>query len=127
MEEPHEIPGMMRIPKKGMPKKRPVVTRNNTYMPPDYVAWKREVGEELKAMGVASDQHIGNVALEVILGSDAMWVQVIPVSDTKPKGMRTSDVDNVVGALMDALQDYGVFKDDKQVVQLDVSYRQEDE
>ena len=89
--------------------------------------WKGEVGEVLRELKVPATQYEGNVALEVILGSDAMWIQVVPVNDTKPKYMRTADIDNVVGAIADALQDYGIYKDDKQVVQLDVSYRQEDE
>ena len=122
-----DVPGMIRIPMRVVPKARPRVTKNGTFMPKGYMAWKKEFVTQLKALRVPANKYAGNVALEVIFDTDEMWVQLVPINDKKPKHLKRIDIDNAIGAVMDALQDAQIIEDDKQVVQLDVSYLQKDE
>jgi len=118
-------PGMIRIPLTGKSKPRPAVSNKRAYMPKEYMEWKVAVGQALKELKVPADEYEGAVALEVIFGRYDMWVQVVPVNDTKPKGLKRNDIDNLVGGVMDALENYGIYKNDAQVVSLDVMFEQE--
>jgi len=117
---------MMKIPMKAVPKARPRGKGKQFYMPKDYMAAKEEFAELLKNLRVPTNDFSGAVSLEVVFGSDAMWVQIVPVAVLKPKGMRRSDLDNLVGFVMDALQDADVIKNDSQVVSIAADYKQED-
>ena len=114
----------LRIPMRAVPKKRPVVTRNGTFMPKPYVAAKEQFADELKAQGVVTEQYAGNVEISVVFDTDEFWVKLEPVDEEKPKHMRQSDIDNVCGFVLDALQDAGVIKNDAQVVKLEARYNQ---
>lgn len=70
-----------------VPKKRPRVTRNGTYMPAAYADWKQETAYAMgKAYGYAPP----------VTGS--LRVEVLLVTKKKPRG----DMDNLLGAVLDA-------------------------
>lgn len=119
-----DMPGMIRIPMRAVPKARPRVTKRGTFMPKEYVQWKKDFGKVLAVLRVPADSYEGNLALEIIFDTDEMWVQLVPINDVKPKHLRRIDIDNAIGAVMDAFQEANVIADDKQIVQLDVSYKQ---
>ena len=122
-----DMPGMIRIPLKGKSKPRPRVTKNGTFMSKPYMQWKKDVASCLTELKVSMNNFDGPVALEVVFGSTDMWVQVVPVSVERPKGLKRNDLDNLVGGLADALQDCEVIKDDVQIVVIDATFHQEDE
>lgn len=107
---------MIRIPLRGKPKPRPRVTSNGTYMPPDYMEWKKSVFDELLAQGLPQAGKIeGNLKLIVRFGSDFMDLQLFKLDEVRAKHVR-ADVDNLVGGIMDALQDAGIIVNDAQIV-----------
>ena len=102
---------------RGMPKKRPVVTKNGTYMPKDYTDWKQQIAEELGAMSNLLDIEMP-VALEVVFGEDYIEFQLFPMEGHQRAKHVTADIDNLVGGLMDALEQGGVIANDKQIVRI---------
>ena len=84
------------LPPKG--KARPIVTRHNTYMPHDYQQWRREFAAH------AREQARGNPALG--------WF-AIGLTVGTPKGRMRPDLDNVLAAVLDALQDAEVIANDR--------------
>ncbi len=124
MGEPEDLgsmdrEGMLYLPVRAKPKARPRVTVNGTFMPADYTQYKRLIDSELRIRGlIPRKQEEGPLSLEVIFGSEGMWFQLRPVSGHVRAMHVEADVDNLVGGLMDALQDATVFKDDKQVIEV---------
>lgn len=75
------------IPIKLMPKKRPQAGKGRMFMPRDYQDWKQAVRDKLAAF--APTPTLAPVAIGVEIHSPS-----------RPRG----DVDNVLGALLDAIQ-----------------------
>lgn len=100
---PKMTPGGFQVVIEGkpMPKKRPIVTRNGTYMPAPYTKWKKDVAIQAKA--TRPPLLDCPVSVEVALSRDFAVVVVSEVESTRPKGL-TGDTDNYAGAYMDALQ-----------------------
>lgn len=114
---PGHWPQMLWLPVRGMPKKRPRVTSHGTFMPRRYVDWKEEVGAEL--VGGMSGQVDYPVELFVAFESDRTGVQLMPMpAAVRPKHLKRADIDNLVGGVMDAMQDAGVLADDRLVYQV---------
>jgi len=111
---------------RAVPKARPRGRGKTFYMPPEYMAAKEQFSDELTSMGVITNRFEDNVALWIVLDSDEFWIRLEPSSDVKPKHMRRSDVDNVSGFVMDAMQDAGIIVNDSQVVRLNASYNQKE-
>ncbi len=106
----------MRIERRGKPKARPRVTEHGTFMPKDYQLWRRAMIEELRIKTSARHHDIEQpVRLVVSFGSDHIELELEPIHDERPKHMRRSDLDNLVGAVMEVLQDSGILVDDKWV------------
>lgn len=82
-----------------MAKARPRVTRRGTYMPPNYTAWRERF--------VLSCKDVPKVPLS---GSLSLTLMIL----TKSGKMRP-DLDNVTGAVLDALQDARVIGNDRDV------------
>ena len=110
--------GFIRLPIRGMPKKRPKVTRNGTYMPKEYVQWKKDVAAEMVAAGVEQAGIEMPIELEVVFGEDYIEFQLFPYEAHKRAKHVTADIDNLVGGLMDALEQGGVIANDKQIVRI---------
>lgn len=87
------------IPLPPKAKARPRVTRRGTYMPADYQAWRAEftgyAHEQLRKQGGLS-------------GKFAIGLTIIT-----PSGTMRPDLDNVLGAVLDALQDAGAIENDR--------------
>lgn len=78
-----------------IPKARPRVTQNGVYMPPAYAEWKLLATHEFRKVFVPVIRY--PVAVRVVLTG---------------KHQRGGDSDNVVGSVLDALQDAGILKQD---------------
>jgi len=111
--------GMLWLPVRGKPKARPRVGVNNKpFMPAKYMAWKEELGHELQRHGLTDLQLDNSMSLEVVFGTEGMWIQLRPVPEfTRPKHVR-ADIDNLIGGLMDGLQDAGVIANDDKIVEV---------
>jgi len=109
---------MIRIPLRGKPKPRPRVTSHGTYMDKDYMEWRENVVLELhQQLNPNFDQPPikGSLRLIARFGSDFMDIQLLKVDEVRAKHVR-ADIDNLLGGIMDALQDAGVIVNDAQIV-----------
>mgnify|MGYP001564062670 CR=1 FL=1 len=95
------------IPLRCMSKARPRVTRKGwTYMPRPYVKWKQDVAAILRS------QHVG----PPLQGNLSLTAHI----DLTPKGGRPPDLDNLIGAILDAANSI-LFHDDAQLSALHLS------
>ncbi len=115
MSEPRGVE--LVLPWGGMSKPRPRVTENGTFMPPEYVAWKGGVAQvaalQAKSQGVSALQ--GPLSLVAKFYKNEI---LVVVSEGAPPRFGKSDLDNLVGGLMDALEDAGLYKNDRQIARL---------
>jgi Holliday junction resolvase RusA-like endonuclease len=112
--------GYIEIPP--MPKKRPVVTRDknglsHTYMPPAYTEWKEEAGWLMlaKAKGVKFKE--GRIYMALVFDKDGFNLR-IEDADEGADRFGQADLDNLLGAVMDAAQGCGLIRNDIDVVML---------
>lgn len=84
------------MPPKG--KARPRVTSRGTYMPHDYQAWRAEFATHTRFQALGR-RPLGWFAIGLTIGT--------------PKGRMRPDLDNVLAAVLDALQDSGVIENDR--------------
>lgn len=77
-----------------VPKARPRVTRNGTFMPASYRKWKNEA---VNALSESQFKNLENVTIEVILIG---------------KHCRRGDADNIIGSILDALVQSGIIRND---------------
>jgi Holliday junction resolvase RusA-like endonuclease len=112
--------GYIRLPMRGMPKKRPVVTRNGTFMPKKYTEWKGQVTDELNAMGITAPLFDIPMKLKAVFGEDYIEFQLVPLDGHRRAKHVTADIDNLAGGLMDALEQGGIIKNDKLIVRADL-------
>ncbi len=100
-----------------MPKKRPRVTVNGTYMPKDYVEWKQAAGYLIR--GALKKQRIpefvGRIRMDIVFDKKG-FLLVIEGTDNNRFG--NADLDNLVGAVLDACQDCKVIHNDRDVIEL---------
>ena len=113
--------GMLRINMRGKPKPRPKFdgrgVSRKAYNPAEYTQWKRELSAELHAMGIHDRAISVPVRMEAVFGTDYIDFQLFPLPHhIRPKWV-TADVDNLVGGLMDGLQDHGLIANDKLIVE----------
>lgn len=112
--------GFIRLPIRGMPKARPIVTGRNTFMPPDYTAWKEQVIVELQAQGVLLPNYDVPRALKAMFGTDYIEFQLFPLEGHVRAKHVKGDIDNLTGGLMDALEQGDVIKNDRLIVRTDI-------
>jgi Holliday junction resolvase RusA-like endonuclease len=104
------------IPERAQPKKRPVVTKNGTFMPKRYKEWRTRMAQYL-AIG-HSVPFSDEVHLTVVFNSHSTEVTVTEADKTAPKYLRQTDIDNLIGGVMDALQESGVIINDRQITRV---------
>ena len=111
----------IRIPVRGIPKPRPRVTKRGTHNPDEYTDWKNIVAAETRKLLGPRPPLEGPLFMGITWASDSMYVVLAPIYGEvqRPKHMRRSDVDNLSGGVMDALQQARVYRDDKQIWQLE--------
>lgn len=112
------------IPMRAASKKRPVVTRTGTYMPKPYRHWK-ETFAHLARIGL-EDSFSGPVHLRLVFHTDETEIEIVESPRRAPKHLRQSDLDNLIGGVMDALQASGVIENDRQVVSVSAYMGDED-
>ena len=101
------------LPWGGKSKPRPRVTSRGTYNDSEYTQWKEAVAEWVVVAGVPVLS--GPLSLLVKFKKESMEVML---SEGAPPRFGQSDIDNMSGGLMDALQLSGTFKNDIQIAQL---------
>jgi Holliday junction resolvase RusA-like endonuclease len=102
------------VKKRAKPKARPRVTKNGTFMPADYRAWREEFGWLLKAE--KPPHFTGSVELHLGFHTDGVQIVMTELDDaTRPKHVR-ADLDNLIGGVMEILEDVGIVDNDRQVV-----------
>lgn len=86
-------------------------------MPPDYREWKAMV----KGFIAASRKEVveGKCRIEMVFREKDVAIRVIPVIEDwqRAKGIR-GDIDNLVGGVLDAMQDAGMIDDDRNVIEV---------
>ena len=112
----------VKVPWAAMSKPRPRSgAGKKVYMPRNYMEWKENIADWFAASGIPSETFEGNVVVDIRLGKDHFEVFVEEVPATR---FGRQDIDNAAGGVLDALQDAGVISDDRNVVQLDVQFKQ---
>jgi len=96
------------------PKKRPRVTTNGTYMPKEYKEWKA---------AVAGDALSGPVGLVVEFHKEKIVLMAAEAPDITRFGQ--ADIDNLLGGLMDAMQDSGKIQNDRQITAVQMRFAKE--
>ncbi len=100
-------------------KARPRHHGRQAYMPKPYQRWMQLVVDELK------EQFVGKptsdpVLVRMMFSETGAEIEVMPTSHERPLYNRRSDIDNMAGAVLDAMQHAGIFENDKQVHRLEV-------
>lgn len=87
-------------------------------MPTEYMAWKNEVATLLPPM-VRGQMIDHPVKLFVHFDTNRIGIQLKPLPNAvRPKHLGLNDLDNLVGGVMDALQDADVIVNDRMVYEL---------
>ena len=103
-----------RIAKRARSKPRPRVTKTgHTYMPPEFQQWREEVGWLMKAGGMRPVK--GPVEVHLTFYGHGFDVTIIPLSGSKRAKYVTGDVDNLIGGVLEVLEDIGIVKNDRDV------------
>ena len=110
---------IVRIPYPAQPKARPRVTSRGTYMPKPYTVWKENVAT---VMGLRMKPLTGRVAVSMVFHSDYFTVSV---NKTEKERFGRADIDNMIGGVLDALQDAGVIENDRDVVWVEGVFAQD--
>jgi len=92
---------------KPMGKARPRFGKGRAFMPPKYMKWKREFITRLRLATGPQDPLVGTFALAVTI--------------TRKSGKMKSDLDNVAGSILDALQDGSFIVNDRDCRSLNIS------
>jgi len=98
------------VPLRPKPSPRP---RTNGFLPRDYVKWKSDFG---LLVPYTAKQNLSGLVKVFIYCRYAT-----PKKQSKDVLTPAGDVDNLAKSVMDALQDCGVIKNDRQVVSLTVA------
>ena len=100
------------------PKERPRVTKTgHAYMPKAYMKWRKDFGILLKSEITRTGGSRGfDGPVEVYLSfyGHGVRIQVIPVTSQRRKHVR-ADIDNLIGAVMEVLEDIEVVSNDSKV------------
>jgi Holliday junction resolvase RusA-like endonuclease len=110
------------IPVRAVPKERPQVGKKGAYYTERYLTFRQEVARELKAAKIKQMEIDYPVSIEAQFRSGGFHMQIRPIvgwenyTIERPTHVR-GDVDNMLGGVMDALQDYGLLHDDKHVLE----------
>jgi len=105
-----------------VPAARPRVVGGHAYTPARYESWKQEASWRLHTQ--TSARYDGPVSVTVVVRRDRVEIELDETADTRPKGLR-GDLDNYVKGVLDALQDAGIIRDDRQVHELHATFEEE--
>ena len=105
-----------------MAKPRPRGKGRQFYMPPLYMEWKKDVALEA-ALRYAKTQFEGPVSIKISIRRTRF---VVEINQSLRKRFGRADLDNLAGGVLDALQDAGVIDNDRNVVDMEVWFDDED-
>lgn len=110
------------IPVRAVPKERPQVGSKGAYYSDRYVEFRRSVGMALATTRTLASGIDFPVSLECSFGSDGFHMQLRRIVSWQSGEVRRpthvrGDIDNMMGGVMDALQDHGVLADDKWILE----------
>ena len=110
---------MILIPGHVVPKARPRFNRNTgrAYTDPKYRDYL-EMAAQVIAIEHKGDPLEGPLDVIAIFNADGVTVQYGPSAGRQEWTARRADIDNLAGATLDALQQGGAIKNDKDVVSL---------
>jgi Holliday junction resolvase RusA-like endonuclease len=110
-------------------KARPRVTMRGTFMPKDYMDWKKRVRDFIKqSVGLV---HFGRgpLSMSLVLYKTSFHLTIESIADDHV--YLRGDVDNMAGGIMDAIQaakgETGLYDNDSQVRELHVRVAGKDE
>lgn len=111
------------VPWPAMAKKRPRFNseQRRAYMPKEYMEWKENVAGFMALQKLPSLQ--GNVALDVTFKKTGF---VVIAAETKIRRFGSADIDNLIGGVMDAIQDAGGYRNDRQVTAARMQFNKEE-
>lgn len=111
------------IPVRAVPKERPQIGSKGAYYSDRYTSFRQAVAQHLARSGPLPDQLSNPVSLEASFQTEGFHLQLRPLlgwnggaSVVRPKHVR-GDLDNLIGGVMDALQDAGVLANDSWVME----------
>lgn len=111
------------LPGHVVPKARPRFDGKRAYTSTRYREWLDEaiirLRNSMKLAGAESTTEPQRLVVHV--AREHTLIELTPVHGGRPKGVR-GDIDNIVGSVMDALQQAGVYGNDSQVHQLEVRF-----
>lgn len=89
-------------------------------MPKDYTQWKSNVVEYLDLMASTSNSHFdGPVEINCTFYEEGALVSISAVEEEYQRAKHVrGDIDNLVGGIMDALQESTLIDNDSQVVRI---------
>ena len=96
---------------------RPRVVGGRAYMPKGYMKWREDFGTLLKVeiARVRSQRRIiGPVEVYLSFYGHGVRIQIIEVATVRRKHVR-GDIDNMIGAVMEVLEDIEVVTNDSKV------------
>ena len=113
----------MRVDVPPMTAPRPRFTGGHAYTPSAYREWKRGVAMILRTHrdGLAVPDDV-KVAVTILLQPAGFDVYVDPLGSSSKRGGLRGDVDNYGKAVLDSLQDAGIFRNDSQVESLTIDF-----
>lgn len=112
------------LPWQAIPKKRPVVTRNGTFMPREYTEYKEAIADLMSAFPIVTAfPNDEGVALQLEFWPDKVVVGAHAVPLLR---WGQADLDNLIGGIMDAIQNVA-YENDRQVVSVTATFRKETE
>ena len=107
------MPWKMTFPFPAKPKARPRGGRS-WYMPRPYMEWREQVVEAIEATDL--EGLTGRVAVDVTFDKDSFTVKISPTNKNRKDRYGNADLDNLVGGVLDALQDAQAIENDRDVV-----------
>ena len=103
----------MKFPFPAKPKARPRGTKHGWHMPRPYMKWREQVVEAIEEADLPS--FTGRVKVFIRFTKDGFYVEITP---SKKDRYGNADLDNLVGGVLDALQDAATIENDRDVVVL---------
>lgn len=101
------------VERRAKPKGRPRVTARGTFMPKEYMTAREEFGWLWKSQ--KPPHFSGPVEVRLGFHTDGVRITLVGLEDApRPKHVR-GDLDNLIGFIMEVMEDIGVVDNDRQV------------
>lgn len=112
------------VPVRPKPKARPRVTNRGTFMPKDYRHWRNELATLISLHKTPTFD--GPVEIDLIFDTDEITMTVRDTGWLRVKHVR-ADLDNLIGAVMEVLEDTGIVENDRLVTSIHARFSKREE